>query len=594
MKPRTKYLIPILLAVLFLSLVGTSSAQGQEPIVAQVDRTALTTDEMLTLTVMVNAPSMNVPAPALPSFQGFNVAGSSASSQMSMINGAVSSRLSYQYRLQPYETGDLVIEPIYVTLNGQAFGTEPIVVRVTQGTGVPAQSAQPQSPSSPPPGQTAPPAAELRGQDLFIEAEVDNPNPYVGEQVVYTFRFYRAVNLYGQPEYAAPAFKGFWSAHETEQYDYRVQASGRVYQVSEVRTVLFPSIVGPVPIEPASLTTPGSLFRRGSTLQTQPVALEVKPLPPTAPEGFHGAVGQFTLSGTVDAAQSKVNEPLTWRVTLSGRGNLSATPDPIWPDMPGWRDFETEATVHTEVREGVSVGSRVYERLLVPSVEGESAIPALVYTYFDPAAGAYQTISTDPIPVTVAAGEALPAATGGSSFPVGESKEVVEQAATDIRHLKPVPSGIDFAEQPVTQSGLYWAAWALPVFGALGYWVWQKRQRYWDNNLGLARSSQARRKAKKALSRARKQKQGVYDAAGQILTTYLSDKLDRPVAGLTHQALTEMLAAKGVAPNLAERVEVVLVSSELGRFAPGADSPDHASSLLKEVDQLIDALEKVL
>jgi hypothetical protein len=364
--------------------------------------------------------------------------------------------------------------------------------------------------------------------------------------------------------------------------------------VSEVRTVLFPSIVGPVTIEPASLTTPGSLFRRGSALQTQPVVLDVKPLPPTAPEGFHGAVGQFTLSGTVDATQSKVNEPLTWQVTLSGRGNLNATPDPIWPEMSGWRDFETEATVHAEVREGVSVGSRVYERLLVPSVEGETAIPALVYTYFDPAAGAYQTISTDPIPVTIAAGEAQPAAPMGSSVPVGESREVVEQATTDIRHLKPVPTGLEFAEQPVTRSGLYWAAWAFPVFGALGYWVWQKRQRYWENNLGLARSSQARRKAKKALSQARKQKQGVYGAAGQILTTYLADKLDRPVAGLTHQALTEILAAMGVASDLAERVEVVLVSSELGRFAPGADRPDHASSLLKEVDHLIDALEKDL
>jgi hypothetical protein len=289
-----------------------------------------------------------------------------------------------------------------------------------------------------------------------------------------------------------------------------------------------------------------------------------------------------------------VNEPLTWQVTLSGRGNLNATPDPIWPEIPGWRGFEAEATVHTEVREGVSLGSRVYERLLVPSIEGESEIPALAYTYFDPVAEAYQTISTDPIPVTIAAGEAQPAATVGSALPAGEPKEVVGQAATDIRHLKPVPAGVASAERPVTRSGLYWAAWVFPVFGALGYWVWQKRQRYWENNLGLARSSQARRKAKKALSRARKEKQGVYSAAGQILTTYLADKLDRPVAGLTHQALAETLAAKGVAANLAERVEVVLVSSELGRFAPGADGPDHAASLLKEVDQLIDELEKAL
>ena len=233
-------------------------------------------------------------------------------------------------------------------MNGQTFSTEPIVVHVVQGTGAPGtgapasgQPVQPQSQSSPPPVQPAPPAAELRGQDLFVEAEVDNPRPYVGEQVVYTFRFYRAVNLAGQPQYEAPSFQGFWSEHETEQSDYRVQAAGRVYQVTEVRTILFPSVVGPVTVEPASLTMPGSLFRRGSTLQTQPIALDVQPLPPTAPEGFNGAVGQFTLTGTVDATESKVNEPLTWQVTLSGRGNLNAMPDPVWPEMPGWREFES-------------------------------------------------------------------------------------------------------------------------------------------------------------------------------------------------------------------------------------------------------------
>jgi hypothetical protein len=596
MKSKTKYLLPIILAILFLAFAGTSSAQSQETIVAQVDRTTLSTDEMLTLTVTINAAAMNAPAPSMPSLQGFNIVGSSTSSQISMINGAVSSRLSYLYRLQPYDTGELLIEPIQVSLKGQTFHTEPIMVYVTQGTGAPAaaQAAQPRNRPSVPPGQPAAPAAELAGQDVFIEAEVDNPRPYVGEQIVYTFRFYRAVNLWDQPEYAAPAFKGFWSEPETDQYDYRVQASGRVYQVAEVRTILFPSVVGPVTIEPARLTIPGSLFRSGKSLHTQPVVLDVQPLPPTAPEGFTGAVGQFSLTGAVDVTQSKVNEPLTWQVTLSGRGNLNATPDPIWPEMAGWRGFETEATVHSEAQDGEVVGSRVYERLLVPGVEGEATIPALTYIYFDPVAGDYQTASTEPIAVSIAPGEANPATMGVPPAPMGGEKEAVEQTATDIRHLKPVPSELSSASQPVTQSGLYWAAWAFPVFGALGYWVWQRRQRYWENNLGLARSSQARSKAKKALARARRQKQGAYSAAGQILTAYLADKLDRPVTGLTHQALAEILEARDVASDLIERVEVVLVSSDLGRFAPGADSPDHAASLLKEVDVLINVLERAL
>lgn len=590
MKPKIKYLVPLLLAVLLIASGGTGYAQGPQTIQAAVDRTDLSTDETLTLMVTVNASVMNAPRPALPDLQGFDIVGSSSSSQISMINGDISSQLVYSYRLRPYQAGDLVIDPIDVMLNGQVFATDPITVHVTQGTGTAAPAPQTSPPQARLPVESVLPGEELSGQDLFVTAEVDDPTPYVGQQVVYTFRLYQAVNPWGQPQYEAPSFQGFWAEQQSDQQEYRVQAAGRIYQVSEVRTILFPSVVGPVTIEPARLTTPGSFFRSGRTLQTDPVVLDVQPLPPNAPESFAGAVGQFALTGAVDSQQGRVNEPLTWRVTLSGRGNVNAAPDPAWPEMSGWRDFESAASIHTEVQEGQVVGSRVYERLLVPSKEGESAIPPLTYTFFDPVAGEYQTVSTEATPVLIAPGvtEAPP------SVPVAVQREAVEQVASDIRHLKPAPSELSPASDPITRQGLYWAAWAFPLIGAAGYFAWQRRQRYWENNLGLARSSQARKKARRALTQARKQRQGAYEAAGQILTTYLADKLDRPVAGLTHQALADLLAQQGVKTELIERIEVCLVSSELGRFAPGADSPDHAASLLKEVSILIDALEQSL
>jgi hypothetical protein len=282
-------------------------------------------------------------------------------------------------------------------------------------------------------------------------------------------------------------------------------------------------------------------------------------------------------------------------VTLSGEGNLNALPDPEWPEMPGWRSFESQATVSTEVRDGRMVGSRVYERLLVPSAEGEYVIPSLEYVIFDPVAGQYRTLRSEPISVSIEPGDpgavaTLPAVGGtvAENSPAGAAPALagsVKELATDIRHLKPVPEHLARASQPLPASGLYWMAWVFPALGAIGYFAWQRRQRYWENHLSLARSSQARSKARKALARARRQNGDPYSAASQILTIYLADKLDRPVAGLTHQALAELLAARG---------EVLLVTGELGRFAPGADGPGNAQSLLQEVDILISALEKVL
>lgn len=586
MRPRTKYLIPIILVILLTSAVGITYAQG--PLQAQVDRTSLSTDETLALTVTVSASVLRAPTPVLPSLLGFNVTGNSTSSQMSMINGSVRSQIVYTYRLQPYETGDLVIDPISVTIDGNTHSTQPITVHVTQGTGASAGSPSSRQPAD---SQSPITAGDLTGQDLYVEAEIDNPTPYLGQQVVYTFRLYQARNLWDQPQYEAPAFTGFWNEHETDQQTYRVQAAGRIYEVVEVQNILFPSVVGPVTIDPARLTIPGSLFRSGQTLQTKPVQLEVQPLPPDAPDGFSGAVGQFSIDGWLDSAQGKVNEPLTWHLTLSGWGNISTAPDPTWPEMPGWRDFDSTATIHSEVREGHIGGSRVYERLMVPTAQGQSTVPSLEYVYFDPASGTYQTVATEPLQVSIAPGDpGAPVA----PRPVDGQKETVEQIGTDIRHLKPVPSELAEADQPVTASGLYWAAWLFPVFGAAGYFTWQRRQRFWETNQGLARSSRARKKARKALAEAKKRNAHAYTAAGQALTTYLAEKLNQPVAGLTHEALAELLTKNGVSPDLIERVQVLLDTSELGRYAPGADNPEYAESLLQETVILIEALEKVL
>ena len=55
-------------------------------------------------------------------------------------------------------------------------------------------------------------------------------------------------------------------------------------------------MVGPITVEPARLIIPGGFFSSGTELQTQPVVVDIKPLPANAPASFNGAVGQFTLS----------------------------------------------------------------------------------------------------------------------------------------------------------------------------------------------------------------------------------------------------------------------------------------------------------
>jgi hypothetical protein len=171
-------------------------------------------------------------------------------------------------------------------------------------------------------------------------------------------------------------------------------------------------------------------------------------------------------------------------------------------------------------------------------------------------------------------------------------KETVEYLATDIRHIKPVPPALNRATPSLTARPVYWLAWLAPLLAIAGHFVWQQRQMRRQSNAAQTRSSRARKQAQKAIHRARKQKQDPYTAAGQILTGYLADKLNRPVTGLTRRALGDLLARQGIPLALTEQVNTCLAAAELGRFAPEATDPVHAQRLLDDVAALIKDLDK--
>ena len=569
-----------LFAVLAMLLL-TVPALAQSPITAKVNRTDITTDETVNLVVTVSSQSLAAPRPELPPLDGFEIVGTGSTSQISMVGTKITSEARYRFQLRPTKTGKLTIPPITLTVNGQTYSTDPLTVTVTQGT-APPQPATPQQRNT-----TAPDT--LNGQDFFVEAEVDNAEPYVGQQVIYTFRFYQAVNLFDQPRYDAPNFTGFWSQQQPNQTQYTTQAAGRTYRVTELHTVLFPTIAGKTTIEPAVLTIPGDIFSSGEILSTKPIDLTVKDLPAGAPADFNGAVGHFSLDAAVDSTKATVNEPVTLKVTISGDGNLENLPDPVWDDIPGWRAFESKATTDSSFADGRFSGTRTYERLLVPTVAGTTTLPPVRYSYFDPDSGEYHTLTTPPIRITVAPAAdepPVPAVTGGG-------KQDVTQLATDIRHIKAVPPQLATARPPVTRSTGYWLLWGLPLLALAGNGLWVRRQSQLRQNTALARRLQARKRAKKALAAARAA-DDPYSAIGQAVTGYLSDKFNRPVGGLTQTALAELLAGAGLDGDAIKRVQTVLTACDMGRFSPAAGQAGHTESVLADAEMLIDDLEKVL
>ncbi|MGW8319733.1 MAG: hypothetical protein ACWGPS_10840, partial [Candidatus Promineifilaceae bacterium] len=75
--------------------------------------------------------------------------------------------------------------------------------------------------------------------------------------------------------------------------------------------------------------------------------------------------------------------------------------------------------------------------------------------------------------------------------------------------------------------------------------------------------------------------------------TYLSEKLNRPLSGLTQNGLAELLLAQGVDPGTIQRVRDCLAVSDKGRYAP-QDVRLQDRELNAETALVIGELEKSL
>ena len=584
-KPIQTKLI-LILAMLSASLFVLASGQvalAQSPITARVEPTRLSIDDQFTLNVTVSGDFLTIPNPDLSLLQDFVVVSSSTSTQVSIVNGQMSSQKIFLYRLKPLIEGKQVVGPISINIDGNIYQTDPIEIEVF------GSNSQIVPPGEDIPDTTTP--NTLEGQDFFIEAEVDKPNPYLGEQVIYTFRLYQAANFLRQPDYSAPDFTDFWSSEILSQPHYNIEANGRQYLVTEIRTALFPANLGSLTIDPATLVIPGGVFNPDIKLETNRVAVEVRSLPEGAPENFSGVVGQYEIKASLSESETKVNEPVTLLVEIEGTGNIQTLTEPELPELPGWRVFESQASTTIETGEDVVRGLRRYERLVVPGRPGEQIFPAISFSYYDPDIKTYRTLNTDPIPIIVLPDEsaqALPAV-----VEVGEDGKIsIERVAADIRHIKSVPTALSTVE---TSSSVAWfvygCGWLLPLLVVGSVQIWQRRQRRLRQDVAYARDVRAQRVALNILAEAHHHDAGKdADAAGRALLGYLSDKLNKPTAGLTTNDLIDVLHQSGLDSSLIDRIRTLLHQIDVGRFAPVGKG--QARTMLADTQQLINDLEK--
>ena len=450
-----------------------------------------------------------------------------------------------------------------------------IAVMVATAAGVPA-GADAQQPEAP----------------LFVSASVDGDRPYVGQQVTYILSIHQrsdAATPDGRVEYKPPTFSGFWNSGLNEQQEYSETTPSGRYRVVELRTPLFPIVVGSITIEPGSLTLSGIDSESAELLEISPVTIEAQPLPSNPPVGFRGAVGRFDISAKPEIRSEQGTGAVHLVVTIEGEGNIGALPDPNWPDFANWRVIESPEVTNSRIVDGLLMGSRVYTLTLLAINSGDLAIPQISYAYFDPYTETYNQIATTPISVSIAGG-GLPqiAADSGAA---SATRDGVNAGAMPI---KAPPDSLRREGFRLTSGAAYWVAWVVPLLAIVAALVWRHRRTALENARTNSHRRNALPNARREMERAISGGTDARIASADALLSYLAVRLDVSVTLLTREELLGRLLQAMVLPDITRGVEGILTAGEEARYshAPvfptsGKDYGEHAALLMADIEEVL-------
>ena len=371
---------PLLAAfVLLLLSMGAQAAR----ISVQTDRSPVAMDETFQLIFTVDGEPDGEPDFSVLD-KDFEVLGSSQSRNISIINGKTSRTTRYLVRVLPRRSGELVVPPV-------SFGKDvsPLLKIPVRDAGAAAKNGQ----------------APAVDKDVFMEVSLDNPKPWVQQQVILTVRIFSRIQ-WREASLSDPRFRGGEVLMQKlgEDRSYQKQRDGSTWQVIERRYALFPQKSGELQMEPLRLNlrvpdgrkqqrSPFGRFNdpffddffasrsyRTKVVRSEALKLDVQPVPP-AFSGSHWLVAgnvQLKESWSGDTSTLKTGEPVTLTLSIVADGvTLGQLPELDLPNVPGLRIYPDEPSNREQVTAQGLRSTSTRKFAIIPTHPGDYDLPAV-------------------------------------------------------------------------------------------------------------------------------------------------------------------------------------------------------------------------
>jgi hypothetical protein len=568
--------------------------------------------EQFRLSYVLNKEGRDIRLPDMSDFDLLFGPSTSTSYSQRTINGKTTSESSvtYTYILVAKKTGSFTIPAASITVDGSNYQSNTLQINVLPPDKNSSQGSTPGGRRSNEPASAS--GGTVSARDAFIRAIVSKNSLYEQEGFTVTFRLYTTLNVVNFGKIQFPEFEGFMVEEIPLPVNQQLQMeryNDRNYYTADLRkTLLFPQRSGQMTIPAGNIEMVFSVpsGRSVSTffgsqevmvdvkknLTTNPLAINVKPLPTGRPASYANAVGTFTLNSSVSSEKIKANEALSLTLEISGTGNMKLirNPEITFPD--NFELYDPKVDNALNVTTNGLTGIRKISYMVIPRYEGNYTIPSLEFTYFDPGASSYKTLTTPAYQLQITKGD--PGSTVSGTF-VDRQDVKVEQ---DIRFLKTGDPIYLSRSNFFVGSFIYWLWYLLPLILLISYYVINRKQARENANVALMRTRKANKTAAKRLKTAGKylgehNKEKFYDEVLRALWGYFSDKLSIPLARLSKNNIESELSKQGVSEELAGRFMQILDTCEFARYAP-AESEAGMDRIYQDTVEAIGAMENKL